>query len=144
MRTYFLFDFFTSSSETDRAVFRTSASVSSSPAIPSRMHDRLPRRGAVLEADDRKPPHRDVRVARRELVEQRPVRVDVAGMVAREPLERDQGRAANGWALVLEPAAQQLELLAEPKLRDRAVRDGTHPVVGVARRRLDLVVPLAA
>ncbi len=37
IRSYFLFDFFTSSSETERAVFLTSASVSSSPAIPSRI-----------------------------------------------------------------------------------------------------------
>ena len=34
---YFVFDFLTSSSETERAVFRTSASVSSSPAMPSRI-----------------------------------------------------------------------------------------------------------
>ena len=41
-------------------------------------HDRLARGRAVLEADDREPAHGDVRVAGGELVQQRPVRVDVA------------------------------------------------------------------
>ena len=79
-----------------------------------------------------------------ELVEQRPVRVDVAGMRPREPFERDQGRAAHGRAVVLEPAAEQLELLAEAELGDRPVGERAHPVVVAPARRLDLVGPFAA
>ena len=141
---YFARDFFTSSAETERAVLRSSASSSSTSAIPSRSWI-VSRCGVpFLQADDREPPHGDVRVARRELVEQRAERVDVAGMRPREALERDERRAARGRALVLEPAAQQLELLAEAELRDRAVRLRAHAVVGVARARLDLLVPLRA
>ncbi len=107
-------------------------------------HDRLARRRAVLEADDREPPHRHVRVAGCELVEERSIGVDVAGMRSREPLERDQGRSAHRRAFVLEPAAQQLELLAETELGDRPVRNGPHPVVAVPGRGFDLVAPFAA
>src|SRR4051794_35755979 len=107
-------------------------------------HDRLAGGCAVLEADDRKPPHGDVRVARSDLVQQRPERVDVARMRAGQALERDQRRAANGRALVLEAASQELDLLAEPELDDRPVGHRAHPVVAIACRRLDLVAPLEA
>jgi hypothetical protein len=65
-------------------------------------------------------------------------------MVAREQLERDQSRSPAGRALVLEPAAKQLRLLAEAELPDRAVRDGALPVVVRAGRSLELVGPLRA
>ena len=65
-------------------------------------------------------------------------------MVAREALERDQGRAARGRALVLQPAPDELELLAEAELRDRAIGLGADPVVGAPGRVLQLLVPLLA
>ena len=65
-------------------------------------------------------------------------------MVAREELERDQRRAAAGWALVLQPSANQLGLLAEAELADRPVRDGALAVVVRAGGRLELVAPLSA
>ena len=65
-------------------------------------------------------------------------------MVAREPFERDQRRAARGRGLVLEPAPEQLELLAEAELRDRAVGLRADAVVGAAGGVLELVVPLLA
>ena len=66
------------------------------------------------------------------------------GDVAREPLERDERRAAHRRALVLEPAPEQLDLLAEAELADRPVGDRALAVVGVAGRGLDLVAPLGA
>ena len=81
------------------------------PAIPSRICDRVALRRPVAQADHREPPHRRVRVARRELVQERTERVDVARVVAREALERDERRAARGRALVLEPAPEELDLL---------------------------------
>jgi len=75
-------------------------------------------------------------------VQQRPHGVDRRRPVAREELERDERRAAAGRALVLEPAAQQLQLLAVAELPDRPVRDGALPVVGAARGAFDLVRPL--
>ena len=87
-------------------------------------------RRAVLEADDREPPNRHVRVAGRQLVQERPHAVDVAGVPPRETFERDQGRPARGGRLVLEPAPQQLELLPEAELRDGAVGLRPHAVVG--------------
>ena len=135
-RAYFARDFFMSAAlRPTRAVLRTSASSSSESAMPSRIWIVSRCGGAVLQADDREPPNGRVRVARRELVQERPEGVDVARVVARERLERDQRGAARGRALVLEPAAQQLELLAEPELRDRAIGLGADAVVGVARRR---------
>src|SRR5438552_3476592 len=65
-------------------------------------------------------------------------------MVAGEQLERDQRRAAAGGTLVLEPAAQELELLPVAELPDPAVGRSARAVVAVAGRRLDLVVPLLA
>jgi hypothetical protein len=65
-------------------------------------------------------------------------------MVAREQLERDQRRSATRRALVFEPAPEELGLLPEAKLPDRAVRDRTLAVVGRAGRVLDLVLPLRA
>ena len=63
-------------------------------------------------------------------------------MVAGEPFERDQRRAARGRALVLQPAPDELELLPEAELRDRAVGLGADAVVGVPRGVLELLVPL--
>jgi hypothetical protein len=63
-------------------------------------------------------------------------------MLARKELERDQRRAAARRALVLEPPPQQLGLLAEPELPDRAVRNSTLPVVVRAGRGFELVGPL--
>ena len=80
--------------------------------------------------------------SRGELVQQRPHAVDDARVVTREQLEREQRRAAAGRALVLEAAPQQLDLLAEAELRDRAVGDRPLAVVLRARRRLELLVPL--
>ena len=73
--------------------------------------------------DDGEPAHRLVAVVRDELVQERPNVVDDARMVARQPLEREQRRPAHGRALVLEPAPQQLDLLPEPELTDRAIGD---------------------
>ena len=79
---------------------------------------------------------------RGQLVQERPHRVDDAGVLAGEQLERDERRAAARRALVLEPPAQQLELLPVAELADRAVRRGALPEVRASRRRLQLVVPL--
>jgi hypothetical protein len=76
-------------------------------------------------------------------VESRAHRVDRTGPVAREQLERDQGRAATGWALVVEPAREQLDLLAEAELAYRSIGDGALAVVGAAGVALDLLLPLA-
>jgi hypothetical protein len=65
-------------------------------------------------------------------------------MILGELLDGDQGGAADGGALVLEPAAKQLELLAEAELADRPVGDRPLPVVHAARRGFDLFVPLLA
>ena len=72
--TYFVFAFFTSSSDTDRAVFRTSASVSSSPAIPSRIT--IVSRAGVPFLKQTIASRRTATfgIARSQLVEQRPVR----------------------------------------------------------------------
>ena len=75
-------------------------------------------------------------------MEQWTERVDIPGMVSREAFERDERRAARRRAVVLESPAQELELLPEPELRDRAVGLGAVAVVRVARCRLDLLVPL--
>jgi hypothetical protein len=99
-------------------------------------------RGAVLQAADRQAADGLVRVARGELVEQRAGGVDDAGMLAREELERDERGAAARRALVLEPAAEQLELLAVAELPEGPVGDGADAVVGIPGRGLDLVVPL--
>ena len=63
-------------------------------------------------------------------------------MLPREELERDQRRSAAGWALILEPAPEELGLLPEAELPDRAVGDGPLPVVTRAGRGLQLVRPL--
>jgi hypothetical protein len=68
--------------------------------------------------------------------------VDGAGCVSREELERDQRRPTAGRALVVEPARQQLDLLAEAELADRAVGDRALAVIGATDIRLDLVLPL--
>ena len=65
-------------------------------------------------------------------------------MRPRETFEGDQGRAADGRAVILEPPAEQLELLAIAELRDRPISDGAHAVVGVTGGGFELVGPLAA
>jgi hypothetical protein len=77
-------------------------------------------------------------------VQQRPHGVDLAWSVTGEQLERKQGRAADRRALVFEPSSQEIRLLAEAELADRAVRGRPLPVVGRARRDLQLVSPFAA
>ncbi len=119
---YFARDFFTSSADDRAGGLAQLGVLLVGVGDPVEDLDRVALRRAVAQADDREPPDRDVRVARGELVEQRAERVDVAGVVPREALERDERRSARGRALVLEAAAQQLELLPEPELRDRPVR----------------------
>ena len=75
-------------------------------------------------------------------MQERPVGVHVAGVVAREQLEGEERRAARGRALVLEPPPQQLELLPVSELPDRAVCKGALAEVLTARGALDLVLPL--
>src|SRR5581483_4674117 len=106
--------------------------------------DRRAVRGAVPERDDCQPPHRLVAVACGQLVQERPDAVDDARVIARKPLDREQGGAAAGGALVLEPATEQLGLLPEPELSDRAERDRAVAVVVRARCVLELLVPLLA
>src|SRR6266536_296126 len=65
-------------------------------------------------------------------------------MVAREQLERQQGRAAARRALVVEPAAQQFLLRTPAELADRAEGGGPLTEVRGARRGLHLVGPLRA
>jgi hypothetical protein len=74
-------------------------------------------------------------------VQERPVGVDRAGMVAREQFERQQRGASAGRALVFEPSPEQLELLAKAELADRAEGDRALAIVGATRRRLELVGP---
>jgi len=62
-------------------------------------------------------------------------------MIAGEELERDERRAAAGWALVLEPSAQQLRLLAVAELTDRAIGDSPLAVVGRPSKTFDFVLP---
>jgi hypothetical protein len=77
-------------------------------------------------------------------VQQRAIGVHRRGTVARQKLQRQERRAAGRGALVLEAAAQELQLLAEPELPDRAIGDGALTEVGAARGALELVVPLRA
>ena len=60
-----------------------------------------------------------------ELVQQWAHRVDEPRVVAGEQLERDQGRAAAGRALVFEPPSQELRLLPKAELADRPIRDSS-------------------
>jgi hypothetical protein len=76
-----------------------------------------------------------------EAVERRPHRVDGAGAVARQAFERDQRRAATGRTLVVEAASEELDLLPEAELGDRAEGDRPLAVIGAARGRFDLVLP---
>src|SRR4029079_9694701 len=97
--------------------------------------------GAVLQAQNRQAADRVVRVAHRQLVEAWPGAGRVARMIRRERAQRRQGRAARARALVLEPAPEQLELLAEAELGDRSIGKPTDAVVAAAGGGLDLVVP---
>jgi len=63
-------------------------------------------------------------------------------MVAREQLKREQRRPTAGGALVFEPTAEELGLLPEAKLPDRAIRDRPLTVVSRPCCALDLVLPL--
>jgi hypothetical protein len=75
-------------------------------------------------------------------VEQRALRVDGGGPVAREQLERKESGATRRRTFVLEPAPQELELLAVAELADRAVGDGALAEIGAPRCALEFVVPL--
>jgi hypothetical protein len=75
-------------------------------------------------------------------VEERAVGVDVAGVIPREQLKRQEGRAAAGRALVLEAAPEQHELLPVPELPDCAIRERAFAKIGAAGRAFDLVLPL--
>jgi hypothetical protein len=75
-------------------------------------------------------------------VEQRAVGVDVARVVPREQLEREERGAAARRALVLEPAAEQLELLAIAELPDRSIRKRPLAEISAPGRAFDLVLPL--
>jgi hypothetical protein len=77
----------------------------------------------------------------RQLVQSRADVVDEAWMVAGEELERDERRAATGRALVLEPPAEQLRLLAVAELTDRAIGDRPLAVIGRSGETFDLVLP---
>jgi hypothetical protein len=79
---------------------------------------------------------------RREVVEERTVGVDVARVVPREQLQREERGAAACRALVFEPTPEQLQLLAIAELPDRAIRKCPLAEVGAAGRALDLVLPL--
>src|SRR5215218_563669 len=57
-------------------------------------------------------------------------------------LDREQRRASARGTVVFQPAAQQLDLLPVPELRDRAKRNGALAVVARPRGSFDLVVPL--
>ena len=109
---------------------------------PLQQRDRVAVGGAVLQADDREPANGLVVVGGREPVQRRAHRVDSPGGVAREQLQRDQRRPTAGRALVVEPAREQLDLLAEAELADRAVGHRSLAVVGAAGAALDLVLPL--
>ena len=65
-------------------------------------------------------------------------------MVAGEKLEREERRAAAGRAVVLEAAPEELGLLREAELADRAVGERALAEVVVADRRLELLVDVAA
>jgi hypothetical protein len=64
-------------------------------------------------------------------------------MVAREQLEREERRPATGGALVFEAPAEELGLLPEAELPDRAIGDRPLAVVGRSGSALDLVLPLS-
>src|SRR5207344_3294997 len=105
--------------------------------------DRVALRRAVAQAQDREAPDGRVVVGVGERVQERPSRVDLARGIPREELQREQRRAAAGRALVLQPPPQELCLLAKAELPDRAIGHDPLPVVGRARRQLELLVPVA-
>jgi hypothetical protein len=75
-------------------------------------------------------------------VQKCPDAVDEARMVAGEQLEGEQRRTSAGGALVFEAPAEELGLLPEAELPDRAIRDRPLTVVGRPCGALDLVLPL--
>jgi hypothetical protein len=62
-------------------------------------------------------------------------------VVSRKELEREERRAAARRALVLEPAPEQLQLLAVAELADRAVGERALAEVLAPGSALDLVLP---
>ena len=106
--------------------------------------DRISMGRAVPEAEHGESANRLIRIAVRERVQERPSGVDRPRAIPGEALERDQRRASGGGALVLDPAPEQLELLAEAKLADGAVGDGTLAVVRAPCGSLQLVLPSRA
>ena len=83
-------------------------------------------------------------VTARQPVQLRANGVHGAGRVTGEQLERDQRRAATGRTLVVETAGEELDLLTEAELPDRAIGGRALAVVLAAGGALDLVVPLPA
>ncbi len=65
-------------------------------------------------------------------------------MLSGEKLERHERRAAAGRALVLDPPPEELGLLAEAELPDRAIRHDPIAVVARSSGRLELVRPRGA
>src|SRR5439155_26970350 len=74
-------------------------------------------------------------------VQERAHRVHDSWVIAREQLEREQRRASARRALVLQPAAQQLFLLAKAELPDGSIGCRPLAVIGRSRCRLELVGP---
>jgi hypothetical protein len=77
-------------------------------------------------------------------VKERAIGVDVARVVPRQELEREERGAPARRALVLEAAPEQLELLAVAELPDRTVRKRAFAEIWAAGGALDLVLPLRA
>ena len=98
-------------------------------------------RRAVAQTDRRKPPDRLIVVRGQEPMEYRAGRVDCRRRVPREQLERDERRAAARRTLILKSASEQLELLAEPELPDRSIRDRALAIVAAASCTFELVRP---
>jgi hypothetical protein len=111
---------------------------------PLEDHDRVAIRRTVPQAQDREAPDRLVGIRRGQRVQERAIGVHRRRAVPGKQLQRQQRRAAGSRALVLEPAAQELELLAVSKLADRAVGDGALAEIRAPRRAFELVVPLGA
>src|SRR4029453_14007224 len=93
---------------------------------------------------DGEPAHSRVRVVVRQRVQERPHTVHEARMVPRQKLQREERRAAAGRARVLEPAAQELGLLVEAELSDRAVGDRALLIVLAPRGGFEVFVDRAA
>src|SRR5207249_3352211 len=106
--------------------------------------DRVSRRSAVLEAEDGEAAHSLIGIGIRERVQPSTVRIDQARMLTGEQLEGEERRAAAGRTLIVEPAPQELGLLVEAKLPDRAIGDSALAVIAAPRRAFEVVRNLAA